>query len=215
MEIDHMFIFSNNDGKEADKLVEFGLREGSSRIHPGQGTINRKFYFENFFLEILWVIDESEIKSKLTSETKLWERSKFKELKSSRFGLCLVNSEATDSLFMQSQSYQPDYFPEGMSIDIITNQNLPKLPWTFRLPYRGTKKNSNEPLQYNVGINFLTKIGFEIPKNKVFTSYLNHFKNSDQIEFLDGKQTRVIMEFDHCRQAKTSEFPELDLTLKY
>jgi len=72
MEIDHIFIFSKNDGKEADKLVEFGLTEGSNRIHPGQGTTNRKFYFENFFLEVLWVIDETEIRSDLTSKTKLW-----------------------------------------------------------------------------------------------------------------------------------------------
>ena len=71
MGIDHIFIFSNNNGKEADKLVEFGLTEGSSRIHPGQGTTNRKFYFENFFLEVLWVIDETEIRSELTSKTKL------------------------------------------------------------------------------------------------------------------------------------------------
>ena len=61
MEIDHIFIFSNNSGKEAKNLIEFGLTEGSSRVHKEQGTKNRKFYFENFFLEILWVINEEEI----------------------------------------------------------------------------------------------------------------------------------------------------------
>lgn len=55
IEIDHIFIFSNTNGREADDLVSSGLAEGSNRIHKRQGTMNRKFYFENFFLQILWV----------------------------------------------------------------------------------------------------------------------------------------------------------------
>ncbi|MFK7787387.1 MAG: hypothetical protein AB8B56_19845 [Crocinitomicaceae bacterium] len=39
MEVDHIFIFLDNQGKEADELLEFGFTEGSSRRHPGQGTI--------------------------------------------------------------------------------------------------------------------------------------------------------------------------------
>ena len=107
MEIDHIFIFSCANGKEAGHLVEFGLTEGSNRLHLGQGTTNRKFYFDNFFLEILWVVNEKEIQSKLTAKTKLWERSQFETNGSSRFGLCLVNSSSTDQLFMSSEIYQP------------------------------------------------------------------------------------------------------------
>ncbi|MEM9673575.1 MAG: hypothetical protein ACFB15_16700 [Cyclobacteriaceae bacterium] len=81
MEIDHIFIFSANQGQEGDQLLDFGLTEGSSRVHPGQGTTNRKFYFENFFLEILYVINKQEIISELTAPTHLWERSQFRETK--------------------------------------------------------------------------------------------------------------------------------------
>lgn len=83
MEIDHIFIFSKNEGKEADNLVEFGLEEGSHRIHKGQGTANRKFYFENFFLEILWVIDEEEVNQTPTLETQLGHRANFNQNSSS------------------------------------------------------------------------------------------------------------------------------------
>ena len=79
MEVDHIFIFSNKNGKEFDTLVDFGFTEGSSRLHSGQGTMNRKLYFENFFLQILWVVSETEIQSDITSKTKLWERSQFKK----------------------------------------------------------------------------------------------------------------------------------------
>lgn len=94
MKIDHIFIFSDKRGKEADDLVNFGLTEGGSRLHPGQGTTNRKFHFENFFLEILWVVNEEDINNETTAKTKLSERSKFNENGQSPFGLCLVNTSA-------------------------------------------------------------------------------------------------------------------------
>lgn len=215
MEIDHIFIFSNNDGKEADKLVEFGFTEGSSRIHPGQGTINRKFYFENFFLEILWVIDETEIRSELTSKTKLWERSQFHKNDFSPFGLCLVNSKQTDKLFEQSKIYQPNYFPNGMSIDIITNEKNPNLPWTFRLPYRNKKKAHNEPTNHNNGIRKLTKAEFEISLNKGEKEFKSYFQSNENIDFKNGQQNHLTLEFDNKNQKKEIEFNELNLTIKY
>ncbi|WP_396637038.1 hypothetical protein [Maribacter sp. R77961] len=215
MEIDHIFIFSKNGGKEAAKLIEFGLTEGSSRIHPGQGTTNRKFYFENFFLEILWVIDESEIRSELTSKTKLWERSQFDKNDFSPFGLCLVNSKLTEKLFEQSQIYQPNYFPKGMSIDIITNENNPNLPWTFRLPYRDEKIAHNEPINHNNGIRKLTHTEFEIPLNKEEKLFKTYFGNSEIIDFKNGQRNHLTLEFDNKNQKKEMKFNELNLTLKY
>jgi hypothetical protein len=38
MNIDHIFVFTDGNGEIADKLVDFGLTEGSNRIHVGQGT---------------------------------------------------------------------------------------------------------------------------------------------------------------------------------
>lgn len=61
MMIDHIFIASQQQGKDAEQLVNLGFIEGSSRVHKGQGTTNRKFYFNNFFLEIIWVHDEQEL----------------------------------------------------------------------------------------------------------------------------------------------------------
>lgn len=36
-------------------LKNFGLTEGTSNRHPGQGTANRRFFFKNFFIELLWL----------------------------------------------------------------------------------------------------------------------------------------------------------------
>ncbi|WP_298311130.1 hypothetical protein [uncultured Aquimarina sp.] len=215
MEIDHIFIFSKNNGKEADDLVSFDFVEGSSRIHRGQGTTNRKFYFENFFLEILWVIDEKEIQNETTAQTTLWERSQFKENGYSPYGLCLLNCDLTDTLFEESKIYQPDYFPKGMSIDIITNEKRPQLPWTFRLPYRGEKKVNDEPIEHSNGIKFLTRIEFEVNDKICKGHFTDYFTGFDHIAFKESKRTHLNLEFDNKTQGKKKEFPELGLTINY
>jgi hypothetical protein len=60
IEIDHVFVCTSINGLEADCLRDLGLREGSSNVHPGQGTANRRFFFTNAMLELLWVTDRAE-----------------------------------------------------------------------------------------------------------------------------------------------------------
>lgn len=215
MKIDHIFIFSDNNGKEADDLVNFGLSEGSSRIHPGQGTRNRKFYFNNFFLEILWVYDQEEIRSKQTAPTQLWERSQYKQNEYSPFGLCLVNTKDTDPLFEKSESYQPYYFPKEMAIDMITNEKIPDFPWTFRLPFKGNKKNTEEPLKHPVGLKNLTKVIFEIPEKNRHTDFTTYFYGEENLIFRNGARNHLFLEFDDKGKGMVSTFPQLQLTIVY
>ncbi|MGY3795401.1 VOC family protein [uncultured Aquimarina sp.] len=215
MEVDHIFIFSDNNGKEADDLLNFGFIEGSSRVHPGQGTTNRKFYFENFFLEVLWVINEKEIQNDITSPTTLWERSQFTKNGYSRYGLCLVNSEATDQLFENSEVYQPDYFPKGMSIDIISNNENPVLPWTFRLPYRNEKKANNEPKIHLNRIKSLTQVEFEVNTIEKYKEFTNYFSELSNISFIKSNRSHLTLEFDNQKQGNNKVFSELGLTIKY
>ncbi|MFN7704041.1 MAG: hypothetical protein ACK5OS_05405 [Chryseotalea sp.] len=118
MDIDLIFIFTDDKRKIADKLLEFSgeLTEGSNRVHVGQGTTNRKFYFGNFFLEILCVHYEQKIKSDLAKPIKLWQRAKYKrnQFYLTDFVLKTVTT-ITDCLKIHLYC-QPDYFPNGMKI---------------------------------------------------------------------------------------------------
>lgn len=215
MEIDHIFIFSKRKGIEAEELVQCGLTEGSSRRHKGQGTINRKFYCENFFLEILWVVDENEITQSPTKETGLWERANYNQNTISRYGLCLLNEEDTDSLFEQCQIYQPNYFPPGMSIDILPNQHSQHLPWTFRLPYRGEKKPVTEPTQHKNGVKKLTKASFGVNEKDSISPIISFFDKEKTIDFYESDRLELLLEFDKGEQQKTLEFKELNLKIVY
>ena len=71
VELDHVFVCVAPDAPEADLLVAFGLLEGTPNTHPGQGTANRRFYFRNAMLELVWVRDEDEAQSPLIAPTRL------------------------------------------------------------------------------------------------------------------------------------------------
>ena len=58
VELDHLFVCTVPGAPEAEELVRFGLREGPSNQHLGQGTANRRFDFANAMIELLWVRDE-------------------------------------------------------------------------------------------------------------------------------------------------------------
>jgi Glyoxalase-like domain len=214
MDIDHIFIFTDDNGKVADQLIEFGLSEGSSRVHVGQGTTNRKFYFSNFFLEILWVHNHNETKSALIEPTGLWQRANFKENNFSPFGLCLVNTDETNPLFENAYQYQPEYFPQGLSIDILKNDTQPNLPWTFRLPFKGQKKNESEPIKHENRLQFLTKTTFQYELN-IENQFLRFFEDEKTIEFIKADKTWLNLTFDNGKQGVRKVFETLNLTIEF
>ncbi|MDH3650633.1 MAG: VOC family protein [Saprospiraceae bacterium] len=214
MEVDHIIIFSNNQGNEANELVKFGLTEGSNRVHPGQGTRNRKFYFENFFLEIVWVCNESEITSELTAPTRLWERANHRMNGSSPFGLCLVNSDDTDHLFGECLKYRPSYLPEGLSFDIITNEAHTYLPWTCRLPST-TKHTTEEPTHHQVGIKKLTNLKFGIQRTNYQNAFTDLLGSESIIVFENADHHGLTLEFDNNKMGKSQKISSLPLTIEY
>lgn len=214
MQVDHIFIVSTQAGAEADELVRFGLTEGSSRRHPGQGTQNRKFYFENFFLEILFVVDAEELSRSAIQASGLTARMHFQHTGRSPFGLCLVNTPDTDPLFQSAYPYQPDYFPDGMRIDVLSHDAHPSLPWMFRLPFRGISKKPDEPTAHPIGIRHCTGAELEVYRHDLDSNLQAHLSRSG-IRILPAEMPHLTLVFDAERQGKAYRFATLPLTFRY
>ncbi|HAA16567.1 MAG TPA: hypothetical protein DCE41_34605 [Cytophagales bacterium] len=220
MEVDHIFIFSDREGAEADELVSMGFREGSSRIHPGQGTRNRKFYFENFFLEILWVHDLQEVKSQRVQPTHLWEHSQFATNGASPYGLCLKNQTATDILFKEAIPYYPEYLAEGTAIDFYPDTAPFLFPATFRLPIPGKvpSPTRSEPTDHQGQMKQLSQVQFTVPmpyaelKKQPFAK---HFQDIPNISFVGGADHQLTLTFDRGKQAREIYLPTLKLAMNY
>jgi hypothetical protein len=137
MELDHIFIFTHQAQQVASTLQTFGLSEGTANVHAGQGTACRRFYFQNAYLELAWVINEDEIKSPLIERTKLWERSQYKLTKYCPFGLCFrakqQSSHSIRLLFEDGWRYHSIYLPQGQFANIASNEDFPAEPMLFAL----------------------------------------------------------------------------------
>ena len=208
MDIDHIFIFV--DSKEAaDELVDFGLSEGSGNVHKGIGTANRRFFFENFYLEILWVENEEEPKS--AQDIGIWERFNFKETHYSRFGACFTNTKASDYIFEKAITWKPEFLQNNEHVDILTSK---KLPWIFRFPPNRQKNLQDEPKEHKAGLKRLSK-ALLLTDTLEFSEELNAVTSTTTVEFKKAETNTLVLEFDNTKRGKTKVFNGLDLVIKY
>ena len=132
MKLDHFFILTEKFAPEGDFLTEFGLVEGASNDHPGQGTANRRFFFSNSALELLYVRDPDEADEGPGQRLRIPERASDRD--ASPFGLvmrCDVNSERPA---FRGWRYQPVYFDAGVSFLVGENSDLLVEPLCICMP---------------------------------------------------------------------------------
>jgi hypothetical protein len=117
VELDHVFICVNRGAPEAERLVRFGLCEGASNVHPGQGTANRRFFFRNAMLELLWVENPLDAQSEQTGPTQLWERWSGRQTGACPFGIIVrpANNETIPVPF-PAQEYRPIWLAPDLRI---------------------------------------------------------------------------------------------------
>ncbi|MEL7227041.1 MAG: VOC family protein, partial [Cyanobacteria bacterium J06576_12] len=162
-EFDHLFICTAIGAAAAEKLISFGLTEGSRNTHPGQGTANRRFFFHNAMLELLWVTSEAEAISAPIRRTHLWERWQSRDSGTCPFGICLrpVGSDV-DNIAFEHWDFCPPYLPPNMSISVATNSNIVTEPMLFQTPF-GKRPDQqppakSQPLAHKAGLKEITRV---------------------------------------------------------
>jgi hypothetical protein len=133
--LDHAFIGCAAGAPEGDALLHLGFVEGSRNTHPGQGTANRRFFFDNFMLELVFVSDPGEARSGTTRRTRLWDRLERQDPQVSPFGIIFRASgaEAPEAPF-PTWPYTPAYLPPGLAMQVADGTTLYE-PELFYLPF--------------------------------------------------------------------------------
>lgn len=164
IEVDHVFICCAAGAPEGDALVELGLREGSPKTHPGQGTANRRFFFRNMFLELLWVSAPAEARSAQTRRTQLWERWSARSSTACPFGIVFRPRGAMASVApFATWHYRPTYLPAGCSIEVAEGTALEE-PGLFYLPFlRRSGAPPHEPREHAVDIRQIEHLAVGLP----------------------------------------------------
>ncbi|NRA67017.1 MAG: VOC family protein [Pseudobacteriovorax sp.] len=159
MEIDHYFIATSNPDSLAESLIQAGFHEGRNNTHPGQGTANRCFFFQQTYLEILFPTNEKVKNPEVDTLLHLGQRI---ASKACPFGLCLRN-KPNDSMTRPPfpfDVYDPQYFEGDKTIAI--GKATPAEPLWFFLNF---VKRPEEPYckLHNNGVQKLSAIEFHGP----------------------------------------------------
>lgn len=143
LELDHLFIGCTTGAPEAQALLDAGFREGSPNTHPGQGTANRRFFFAEFYLELIWIADPAAVRSDAARPTRLGER--LSGAQACPFGLLYRRGNAQASPPFATWPYRPSYLPAGASIEFAIGTPLTE-PELLFLPFvRRTRTPESEP----------------------------------------------------------------------
>lgn len=191
LELDHIMFFCNRGAPEADALLGRGLHEGPGNSHPGQGTVNRRFFFRNLYLELLWVEDFEEACSPEARRTQLWDR-----WKSRRHGTCPIGlvfrpgSEALATPF-PSWKYVPKYFPTGFAIEVACDIP-PNEPLLFYLPFACPALVENvAPMPGGARIGSIRGTTLHLPQTSSLSPALNSLVSAGLLSVEPGRETLV------------------------
>ncbi|MCI0527280.1 MAG: hypothetical protein L0Y56_07535 [Nitrospira sp.] len=220
-ELDHLFICTSMEAPQANRLIEFGLTEGTRNVHTEQGTSNRRFFFCNGMIELLWLHSEEEAKSDVIAPTRLYERCKHRETGASPFGLCLrpAHQEETDFPF-DCWPYRPPYLPQNLSLYVAVSSTSIDEPMLFYIPFNTRPDKApagrRQPLEHAAGFREITAVRITMPKAQPYSTALRAVENMGWASFTSGGEHLIEVYFDNEKQGKSADFrPELPLIFSW
>lgn len=218
MDLDHVLICAPVQAPAAERLIEAGFAEGAPNRHPGQGTANRRFFFDNAFLEFIWVVDEDEIRSDVVRPTLLRERMNWWESGASPFGICLRLDEGDKPPF-ETFDYRPPYIPEGASIPIASD-TLSHEPMIFintmSVPPMDLADDARQPLDHPNGARTITHVRVGSPHSTGASEPMLALIRAGFVSLGQSREHLLELSFDQKRRGQRLDVqPDLPLVLHW
>jgi hypothetical protein len=210
--LDHIMFFCAPGAPEADALLARGLHEGPGNSHPGQGTVNRRFFFRNLYLELLWVEDFDEAQSIEARPTGLWDRWINRHNGSCPIGLVFRPGEgAAMATPFPAWSYKPRYFPAGFSIE-VARDIPPNEPLLFYLPFaRPALVEDVAPAPGGVQIGPVTGSTLHLPDTSSLSPALNSLVAAGVVSVEPGREFLVDVHYEQGSREIIDLRPTLQL----
>jgi hypothetical protein len=220
MEVDHIYICTEFRAPAGDLLKEFGIEEGSSNIHPGQGTASRRFYFHNMMLELLWVENTEEVQNELTKPMRLFERCLQRTSEISPFGIAVRPTIGQDEgVLFPVWDYHPVYLPNLLKMQVADNTPL-KEPMYFYLSFARRPDmvplEKRQPMNHKIHLREVTSVKLHINQDDGLSDAGRILSQSGIISIVNGLEHFIELEFDGATSKQGKDFrPELPLILRW
>jgi hypothetical protein len=219
MELDHVFIATRGGAPAAESLVRFGLIEGSRNMHPGQGTANRRFFFGNAMLELLWIESRQEASAGEAERLALVQRADEDLPLTSPFGVCFRPTPERGGPIFQSWSYRPGYLPAPLSVEVSLDAPATEPLWFFigfsDRPDRRPQED-REPLDHPCGFREISSLRVTLPANNPLSQSARKIADAGLVTLLPGTEHLLEIGFDGRLVGKSFHFgPELPLVFHW
>lgn len=216
--LDHFVLICDPGAPQADALTDLGLVEGSGNVHNGQGTANRRFFFDNAYLELLWVEDLDESRQEPAFRTRLWERWLRRHDGSCSFGIALRPDDPADAEEpppFPTWAYHAPYLPAQVSIGIAVATPLTEPEFLYINFATSPQSKAREPLEHPLGLRQLTHVriaspvGVQSPAAKTTAAF-----GIASFTAADDYVTELF--FDHALKGQSADLrPALPLLLRW
>ena len=218
-ELDHIFVLCPVEADvAAQALRRVGLKEGSRNFHEGQGTACRRFFFENAYVELLWVSNPDEAQSEPTRRTRLWERWSKTARVASPFGIVL-RSEGMPGMEpcpFPSWAYRPSYFPTGLSIDFAKATPLEEPEFLYLGFQRDRARQGLEPTDHDIPARRITQVTVTLPSRHSQSATAHALETKGLLHFERADRYFVSLTLDDARSdVKADLRPDVPLILKW
>lgn len=219
MELDHVFIRASVGAPEAALLRALGLSEGSANTHPGQGTANRRFFFRNAFIELLWIADEAEVASAASRRTQLHERLGGAAKDAPPFGICFRPSPGETGVPFAAWEYTPIYLPPGMKVDVAVDTPLMEPMWFFlagATSPEAAPAAHRQPLGHAIGVGAISALTITVPGAHAWSPAAQTAMETGEVTLARGDCHLLEVEFDQGKTGRLHDFrPALPLVFRY
>jgi len=193
-------------------LLHLGFVEGSGNAHPGQGTANRRFFFDNFMLELLWVSDPGEVRNETTRGTRLWDRCEREGPEVSPFGIIFRPSRSgpAEAPF-PTWPYAPAYLPPGLAMQIADGTSLYE-PELFYLPFMNRARvHSNEPTLHALPIRRIASLSIGVCRFDALSSASRAAERCGLLSYFESSQPVMNLSFEGTARMQFDLRPQLPL----
>lgn len=207
-ERDHFFICTDVGAPVAEALAAFGFVEGPPNTHPGQGTTNRRFFFDNAMLELIWVHDEAEAGSEPARRTHLLERWQQRSAGASPFGLIFRPlGKAPEAMPFPGWTYRPAYLPDDLSMHIGNNSADVTEPLCVYISVVQRQGAGPQP----EGFRTVTAVRIFSPMTHK-SEVVERVENAGAVQFLHGDDPLMEVGFEGEHSGRSHDFrPDLPL----
>lgn len=218
-ELDHIFILCPADAEQAaQSLRRVGLKEGSRNYHEGQGTACRRFFFENTYIELLWVSNADEAQSEPTRRTRLWERWSKAPRAACPFGIVLRAGSTPDveACPFASWVYRPRYLPSNLGIDIAEGTPLEEPELLYLGFQRGRARQGAEPTAHGIPTRNITRVTLALPAWHRPSTTARALEIRGLLNFTTADRYFVSLTLDDGKCANTTDLrPDVPMILKW